>query len=127
MKARRGGKALILIGHGSRAAGFDAAMKKVAAGIKRSKKYTFVRCAFLEISLPSVPDAVRECSRRGVSEVRLLPYFLLKGRHTQEDIPALATAARDEHPGLRIVLCPYLGYGEELFSLVLRRAGETAR
>ena len=110
--------AVILVGHGSRAPGFDSAMKRVAARLRRGD-FRSVRCAFLEISTPSIPDALRSAIRQGATEVRVVPYFVSSGRHIRNDIPAILTAERKRWgKAARIVLCPYLGFDERIVRVV---------
>ena len=115
---------VVLIGHGSKARGFDAAMRKVARALKRQGRYREVTCAFLEVASPSIPEAVRDCVLNGAREVRILPYFVLTGKHVTRDIPLIVSEAVKKHRGRsRIVLCPYLGYHEKIVSVVQERIG----
>ncbi|MBI2095133.1 MAG: CbiX/SirB N-terminal domain-containing protein [Candidatus Omnitrophica bacterium] len=117
----RGKIAAVIVGHGSRLGGFDAALKKVARAVRRDGRFFSVQRAYLEINAPSIPEAISRCARRGAKEIRVLPYFLLGGRHIVLHIPRLVSAARKNFPGVKIVLCPYLGYDEKLVSLVKKR------
>lgn len=113
--------AVILVGHGSKAPGFDGAMKRVAARLRRGD-YRSVRCAFLEISSPSIADALRSAIRQGATDVRIMPYFVLSGRHIRKDIPAILFEERKRWgKAARIVLCPYLGFDERIVSIVKDR------
>ena len=117
--------AVLLVGHGSKAAGFAGAMKKVAARLRHRKQYGRVVCAFLEVSSPSIPEAIDACVRRGASEVRVLPYFVLTGKHVTRDIPRIVSEAAKKHRDrARVVLCPYLGYHPHLVSVVRERLTE---
>ncbi len=45
---------------------------------------------------------------RGATTVVVFPYFLLPGRHWNDDIPRLAAAAAKNHPGVRyLVTAPF--------------------
>lgn len=45
----------------------------------------------------------------GARTVVVSPYFLSPGRHWQEDLPALAAAAAERHPGVRYLVAAPLG------------------
>lgn len=111
----------VLIAHGSRspATGEDHA-RLCAAVAERSG--TDVRPGFLELSEPSVADAVAGAAADGATEVRLLPYFLHVGNHVRRDLPALAEAARAAHPGVTVTLEDHIGADPALVDLVARRA-----
>ena len=116
--------AVVLVGHGSKTLGFDGAMKKVALAIRRKKGIHEVRCAFLEVTAPSIPQAIEDCVRRHASEVRVLPYFVLTGKHVLQDIPRIVREVARHYRGkAKIVLCPYLGYHPKIVSVVKERIG----
>ena len=114
--------AVVLVGHGSKARGFDTAMRKVARALRREKRFGEVCCGFLEVSRPSIPHAIRSCVRRGAREVRVLPYFVLTGKHVTRDIPNIVAEAARRHRGrTRVVLCPYLGFHSKIVAVVKER------
>lgn len=115
----------MLVGHGSKARGFDAAMRRVASALRKDPRYQKVLCAFLEVSSPSIPEAVSACVRQGAREVRVLPYFVLTGKHVIRDIPEIVREAARFHRGsARIVLCPYLGFDARIVAVVKQRIKE---
>jgi sirohydrochlorin ferrochelatase len=117
--------AVVLVGHGSKALDFARAMGQVAEALSQSGRWSQVRPAYLEITKPSIPEAVAACVADGANEVRVLPYFVLTGRHVTEDIPLIVADLAKAHAGkAKIVLCPYLGYDEALVKLVEKRLEE---
>ena len=114
--------AVVLVGHGSKTRGFDAAMRKVAAQLKRTGLYREVVCAFLEVTSPSIPEAILHCVQEGASAVKVLPYFVLTGKHVTRDIPLIVQEAAEKFRGRSsIILCPYLGYHPKIVSVVKER------
>lgn len=100
-------------------------MKRVAAALRAQGSYERVVCAYLEINTPSLEQAISRTVRQGIDEVRVLPYFLLAGRHVLSDIPAIVTKARKDHGRkVKIKLCPYLGYHEKIVSVARQRVGQ---
>ena len=53
--------------------------------------------------------ATGRCVARGVEAVVIAPYFLSRGRHIQEDIPALVRQAQIKHPGVKCVVAEPIG------------------
>ncbi|MCG3176778.1 MAG: Sirohydrochlorin cobaltochelatase [Candidatus Omnitrophica bacterium] len=121
MKRSSAKPAVVLVAHGSRAAGFDRPVKRLAASLRRDGRYHSVHVAYLEITAPDVATAIGQALSSGASSVRVLPYFLLGGRHVQEDLPRLCARARVLHRGADIKLCPYLGFHEKIVSVVHER------
>ena len=113
------------MGHGSKARSFDSAMKRVAGALRKTGQYDRVLCAFLEVSRPSIPEAIELAVRHGAREIRVMPYFVLTGKHVQRDIPEIIREAVRRHsPAVRIVRCPYLGYHSKIVSVVRQRIRE---
>ncbi len=62
----------------------------------------------MELAEPSIATAFDRCVEPGATTVVVFPYFLLPGRHWNEDIPRLAAAAARQHPGVRyLVTAPF--------------------
>ncbi len=119
---------MVLVGHGSKAPNFNKTMRQVVTKLKQLKTYTSVRCAYLEINSPSISEAIEAAVQSGAKEVRVLPYFLLTGRHVIKDIPEIVHEAKLRHAGeAKIVLCPYLGFDPKLVKLVQERIEQIAR
>jgi len=118
-------RAAVIVGHGSKMKGFQRAMEKVARQLRRRSAFDFVSCAYLEITPPSIERAIDSLARRGATTILVLPYFLLMGVHTQEDIPKIIRSIRGKYRGkAKIILCPYLGYHEKIVSVVSERLGK---
>ena len=124
-KAGGGVKAVILIGHGSKARGFASAMRRVAAGLNAGRRHGRVVCAYLDVAKPAIPEAIEACVRRGAREIKLVPYFVLEGLHVKADIPAVVRQEAKKYAGrVKILLAPYLGYDALLVALVKMRIGQ---
>ena len=103
-------------------------MKKVALSLARSGRYREVRRAYLSLNRPSIDSAIASCVKRGARDVRVLPYFVLTGKHVMRHIPEIVRASAQEHrKKAKVVLCPYLGYDNRLVSLAQKRLKENAR
>ena len=100
-------------------------MKKVAEALIKERRFGEVICAYLEITKPSIPEAIDGAVKGGASEIRVLPYFLLTGKHVTRHIPQIVARARRKHKNrVKILLCPYLGYHEKIVSVVKQRIWE---
>ena len=96
-------------------------MKRVARSLRKGP-FSSVRCAYLEINTPSIPNAVRRAAREGAREIRIVPYFVLSGRHTREHIPQIVSAERKRlGKKTKILLRPFLGFDERIVAVVKDR------
>ena len=86
--------------------------------------YSEVKCAFLELTQPSIETAIAELDKEGVSEIVVLPYFLVSGRHCTEDIPAIISSAQRDYPKISFLFAPYIGKSPEMEGLIAKQAVE---
>ena len=75
----------------------------------------------MEIAEPTIADAVKKCVSAGASTIIVAPYFLSRGRHIQEDIPALVAAAQTQHPQVKCIVADPIGLDPLMAQLIERR------
>jgi sirohydrochlorin ferrochelatase len=99
---------IILVDHGSRREASNLLLLDVVRDFAANSGYEIVEPAHMELAEPSIATAFARCVERGATTVIVYPYFLLPGRHWNEDIPRLAAAAAAQHPGVRyLVTAPF--------------------
>jgi sirohydrochlorin ferrochelatase len=100
--------AVILVDHGSRRDESNVLLLDVVQSFAEATGLPIVEAAHMELAEPSIATAFARCVARGATTVVVFPYFLLPGRHWNEDIPRLAAEAARQHPGLRyLVTAPF--------------------
>lgn len=117
-------RAVILIGHGSRAVGADDDMERIAEGLRAKLGGIVATCRMSGRGIP-FDEAFDECVRLGAKKVIVLPYFLHFGVHLREDIPEILRENGRKHPEVRLVMGKHLGYDDALVTLVAKRIGES--
>lgn len=80
----------------------------------------------MELAAPSVQQAVAACVAAGARRVVIAPYFLSRGRHIQDDIPALVQAAQQLHPGVECVIAEPIGVDALMAQLIDNRVEAAA-
>jgi sirohydrochlorin ferrochelatase len=99
---------IILVDHGSRREESNDMLLDVVRNFADSSGHPIVEPAHMELAEPSIATAFARCVERGATTVVVFPYFLLPGRHWNEDIPRLAAAAASSYPGVRyLVTAPF--------------------
>jgi sirohydrochlorin cobaltochelatase len=124
MESGNGPRAVILIGHGSRAAGADDAMDRIAEELRAAQGGIVEVCRMGGRGVPFA-ESFERCVRQGAGEVIVLPYFLHFGVHLRQDIPEMLREAAAKHPQVRLVLGRHLGYDAALVALVRKRVAES--
>ncbi len=110
----------LLVAHGSRNPATERDHVALADRVATAAGACVVP-AFLELSQPSVPDAVDAAVSGGATTVVIVPLFLHVGNHVERDLPALAATARERHPGVTIRLDEHIGADALLVQLVADR------
>ena len=113
-------RAIVLFAHGSRDPLWHRPIQAVAERI--SAQQTKVACAYLELSTPSLLDAVQALVNQGCTHVRVVPMFLGVGKHVREDLPVMLQALRDAHPKVIFDPLPAVGEHPDLLDLMARIA-----
>jgi len=123
---------VILVGHGSREPYNKEAIKHFAELLMG--EYGFVGYAFMEMSDPSIPEALEAAAKSGVEELIVQPVFLTRGVHIDQDIPALLGIPKGSRIGKivvsgREILVKYgapLGKDERILGILKDRIAEAA-
>jgi sirohydrochlorin ferrochelatase len=76
---------------------------------RSSSKYRSVEIAHMELAEPSIGTAVAKCASAGCKTAVIAPYFLSRGRHISEDIPALVAEAQMANPNVRCIIAEPIG------------------
>jgi len=115
-------QAIVLFAHGSRDPLWHRPMLAVAERVSALQPDLAVACAYLELSTPSLSDAVAELVRQGCTQVRVVPMFLGVGKHVREDLPVMLQALRDIHPSVTFEPLPAVGEHPDLLNLLAQIA-----
>lgn len=110
--------ALVLFAHGSRDPLWHLPMQAVEQAILATTPDALVSCAYLELSAPDLPAAVKHLVDQGATQIRILPLFLGVGKHAREDLPALVDALRSQYSGVTFTLKAAAGEDNRLIALL---------
>ena len=80
-----------------------------------------VEPAHMELAEPSIAPAFARCVQRGATTVVVFPYFLLPGRHWNEDIPRLAADAAKSYPGVPYLVTAPFALHPLMFEVIRQR------
>ena len=122
------GRALLIVAHGSRRASSNQEVRQLTEHMKTEAdgRFEAIRCAFLELAEPSIPEGLRGLIHDGFSDITLVPYFLSAGRHVSEDIPAEVSKITTEYPDASIRIAPYLGLAQGVTRLLFDQAARSS-
>lgn len=112
----------ILFAHGSRDPLWREPIEAVASHIRGIAPAVYVRCAYLELTVPDLPTSAAELAALGVTSITVVPMFLGVGRHAREDLPLLMAALQASHPQIAFDLRPAIGEEAQMIELMARIA-----
>lgn len=116
--------AILLIGHGSPRPEAQSAFCAIAELVRAAGGNELVEIAFLSCGEPSIASGINRCVAQGARRIVLCPYFLFAGRHVNNDLPAIMTAAGQRHPGVELLLAEPLGVHAKLAEVACERVAE---
>ncbi|WP_029462069.1 sirohydrochlorin chelatase [Serpentinimonas barnesii] len=97
---------VIVLAHGSRDPQWFGPIEAVAQAVAARAPQSPVRCAYLELCGPSLPEAAAELVAAGATTLRVLPLFFGLGKHARQDLPLLAEELQQSHPAVRFEWLP---------------------
>jgi len=117
----RGAVGVIVVDHGSRRAASNEMLLEVVEMFRRNSDWSIVEPAHMELAEPSIATAFDRCVARGAKTVVGHPYFLLPGKHWNEDIPQLTREAAAKHPGVHWLVTAPLGIHDQMAAVMNSR------
>lgn len=118
--------ATVLFGHGSRDPLWRVSIDTVAQRMRDVDPRLAVRCAFLELTEPSLQAATQELVSLGAKRITIVPMFLGLGKHAREDTPVLVTALQATYPQVDFFLKPSVGEDSGIVNVLAQYAMPTA-
>jgi len=112
---------VVVVDHGSRRAESNDMLLEVVKLFAEHTDWPIVEPAHMELAEPSIATAFARCVERGAKTVVVHPYFLLPGRHWNQDIPNLTAEAAAKHPDVRWMVTAPLGLHEMMASVMNSR------
>ncbi|HNN88693.1 MAG TPA: CbiX/SirB N-terminal domain-containing protein [Giesbergeria sp.] len=109
---------IVLFAHGSRDPLWRAPIEAVEAHIRAHHPGVAVRCAYLELTTPDLPQAVKDLVDQGATAVTIVPMFLGTGKHAREDLPVLVAELRARHPRVQVHVQAAIGEDPRMTALM---------
>ena len=112
---------VLVVAHGSRAKETEAALDAVLSMVRAKLPETIIESAFMGFSDRTVEKGVSALATKGVTDIKIVPYFLFMGIHLKEDIPAMVSECAANYPDIKIAMGQPLGIDERLADIIVDR------
>ncbi len=117
-------KAILLLGHGSKAKEANDTLRSVAETLRARNGYGCVQAAFLQMERPDFQEGFGEIASKGFNDIIVMPYFLYMGLHVKQDLPEEIARAKEKSPHINIRLARSLGFHDKLVDVTIERIDE---
>lgn len=102
-------KGILLFGHGARNPDWATPFYRIRELILAGTPAALVELGFLELMRPTFDEGMDTLVRRGATEINIVPIFMAAGSHIKKDLPAMAVAMMDRHPGVAVGIAEPVG------------------
>jgi sirohydrochlorin cobaltochelatase len=119
--------AIVLFAHGSRDPDWAAPFERLASRVRTARPDARVAAAYLEITPPTLPDAVGALVAAGARAIDVVPVFLAPGGHVRRDLPAMVAVLRARHPDARFRVLPTIGEADAIADAIAAWIAAEAR
>jgi sirohydrochlorin cobaltochelatase len=91
---------ILLVGHGSKKEYNKDLITRTAALIVGRNPDYIVKCGFMEFNEPSIPQALEQFKEEDIDSLAVVPLFLARGVHIDEDIPGILNFQHGQKKGV---------------------------
>ena len=119
-------KGILIVGHGSKSADAVREFEQMVEYTSRQTEEYLVKGAHMELAEPNIPDSVAALVAAGVTDIRVLPYFLYTGNHIKQDIPEILAEIKQNYPNVKFSFGKALGFDPRIADILLAKADEVA-
>ncbi|MFT7386827.1 MAG: sirohydrochlorin cobaltochelatase [Candidatus Endobugula sp.] len=121
----RGNTVLIIMAHGSRKPEANHEFLQLTQTIaQQDHGFIAVTPCFLELTTPTLFDAIAEAVAEGHTQFDIYPLFFNQGNHVTKDIPRQITQLQEQYPLCFFNRLEYFGLYQQLGDQVLAHIGQ---
>ena len=114
-------KGVLVIAHGSRARESETTLEAILSMVKTKLPNNIIECAFMEFSDRTIDKGVSALAAKGVTEIKIVPYFLFMGMHMKKDVPDMVAECAANFPNIKIKMGEPLGVDQRLADILVDR------
>jgi sirohydrochlorin ferrochelatase len=112
---------VVIVDHGSLEAPSNELFLEIVRRFAERHPRLIIEPAHMELAPPTLGEAFDRAVARGAKEIIIHPYFLLPGRHSKTDIPALGEEAARRHPDVPWTVSEPLGLSDLILDVISER------
>ncbi|MEN1938351.1 sirohydrochlorin chelatase [Paenibacillus sp. 102] len=117
-------KGIVYIGHGSRLQEGNEQFIHFVRSVIKERSESIQKIGFLELTTPTVQDAIVEAIRDGATEVLIVPVLLFAAAHYKCDVPFEIEKIKKLYPHIAFSVVPPFSTHPLMIELVVKRIRE---
>ncbi|MFD0768220.1 sirohydrochlorin chelatase [Bacillus sp. CGMCC 1.60114] len=114
-------KGIVYIGHGSRLQEGNKQFIHFVQSVIKERSKGIQKIGFLELTTPTVQDAITEAILDGATEVLLVPVLLFAAAHYKRDVPFEIDQLKKRYPHITFSVVPPFSTHPLMIELVIKR------
>ncbi len=115
---------ILILAHGSREKQTEHTMDLILSSLQKKLPETYIEKAFLQFSETNLEKSIQKMVDQGITDIKVVPYFLFEGVHIREDIPNEIRQLSQRYPDVRITMGRTLGADPRLADILADRVKE---
>lgn len=117
-------KGIVYVGHGSRLQESNEQFIHFIQSVMKERNERIQKIAFLELTTPTISDAVTETILEGATEIMIVPVLLFAAAHYKRDIPFEIEKMQKQYPHITFSVVPPFSTHPHMVELVVKRIRE---
>lgn len=117
-------KGILILAHGSREKSTENTLKEIMGILKDDLSECIIEYAFLQFSDLTLHKGIDNLIKKGVNDIKVVPYFLFDGVHIREDIPKEIDEYLVDKTNIKITMGRTLGADKRLAQILTDRVKE---
>ncbi|WP_410985172.1 sirohydrochlorin chelatase [Bacillus cereus] len=117
-------KGIVYIGHGSRLQEGNEQFIHFVRSVIKERSESIQKIGFLELTTPTVQDAIVEAIQDGATEVLIVPVLLFAAAHYKRDVPFEIKKIKKLYPHITFSVVPPFSTHPLMIELVVKRIRE---
>ncbi|AIK37288.1 sirohydrochlorin chelatase [Bacillus pseudomycoides] len=117
-------KGIVYIGHGSRLQEGNKQFIHFVQSVINERSENIQKIGFLELTTPTVQDAIVEAITEGATEILIVPVLLFAAAHYKRDVPFEIEKIKKHYPHITFSVIPPFSTHPLMIELVIKRIRE---
>ncbi|MDM5186664.1 sirohydrochlorin chelatase [Bacillus sp. DX4.1] len=117
-------KGIVYIGHGSRLQEGNEQFVYFIQSVIKERSESIQKIGFLELTTPTIKDAIIEAIIEGATEILIVPVLLFAAAHYKRDIPFEIEQVQQLYPHITFSVAPPFSTHPLMIELVIKRIRE---